>query len=76
MGADRAVDVGKALGDRDELGVLRTRVEIVTMRPTPAARARADDGVELVGEVRKIEMAMAVDQHGHGFARASASGST
>ncbi len=34
------------------------------MRPTPAARARADHGVELVGEVRKIEMAVAVDQHG------------
>ena len=42
-----------------------TRVEIVTMRPMPAARARADDGVELVGEIGKIEMAVAVDQHGY-----------
>ena len=25
----------------------------------------ADDGVKLAGKIRKIEMAMAVDQHGH-----------
>ncbi len=41
-----------------------TRVEIVTMRPIAGRRARADDGVELAGKIRKIEMAMAVDQHG------------
>ena len=45
----------------------RTRVEMVTMRPMPAA-SRARPRVELGGEVGKIEMAMAVDQHGHALA--------
>ncbi len=34
------------------------------MRPIPAASALADDGVEILGEIRKIEVAMAVDEHG------------
>ena len=33
------------------------------MRPIPAASARATMRVEIVGEIRKIEMAMAIDQH-------------
>ena len=42
MGADRAEDVGKSLGDRKQpAACCFTRVEIVTMRPMPAARARA-----------------------------------
>ena len=41
-----------------------TSVEIVIMRPTPAARARATTRVAIGGEIGKIEMAMAVDQHG------------
>ena len=40
MGADRAIDVGKAFRDRQQLGLPLTRVEIVTMRSMPAARAR------------------------------------
>ena len=44
------------------------------MRPMPAACARADDAVEFGGEIRKIEMAMAVDQHR--YQRAWPSGST
>jgi hypothetical protein len=39
------------------------RVEMVTMRASPAARAR-DDSVDVVGEIREIEMAVAVDEHG------------
>ena len=72
MGADRAIDVRKALRDRQHLGVpLRTRVEIVTMR-ADAGRLRArHHGVELVREIRKIEMAMAVDQHGQHRSAAS-----
>jgi len=41
-----------------------TRVEIVTMRPMPADSARGDDGVEIFGEIGKVEMAVAIDQHG------------
>ena len=42
MRADRAKDVGKTLRDREQLRRgAATRVEIVTMRSMPAARARA-----------------------------------
>ena len=64
MGADRAVHVGKALGDGEHLGVppdpRRDRDDAAD-----AGRLRArHHGVELAGEIGKIEMAMAVDQHG------------
>ena len=53
----------KALGDGEQLGVpLHPRRDRDHAADAGRARAR-DDGVELVGEVRKIEMAMAVDQH-------------
>ena len=39
-----------------------TRVEIVTIRPTPAAAARGEDGRQPADEVRKVEVAMAVDE--------------
>ena len=41
----------------------RTRVEMVTISPTPAARARVEHRVEIGAELGKIEMAVAVDQH-------------
>ena len=41
----------------------RTRVEMVTMRPIPAAVGPRHDAVEIVGEIGKIEMAVAVDEH-------------
>ena len=41
MGADRAIDVGKALRDGEQPAEPLTRVEIVTMRPMPASAARA-----------------------------------
>ena len=64
MGADRTEHVGKPLGDGQD--------RVVPADPgrnrhhaADAGRPRArDDGVELVGEVREIEMAMAVDEHG------------
>ena len=64
MGADRAEHVGKALGDRKQIGVLLHPRRDRHHAADAGRPARADDGVELVGEVRKIEMAMAVDQHG------------
>ena len=75
MGADRAEDVRKALGDREQLGV--------ALHPGRDGDDAADAGrprarhhaVELVGEVGKIEMAVAVDEHG-AYLGALASGST
>ena len=65
MSADRAKHVGKALGDRQHLGVARDpRRDGDQARDAGCARA-GDDGVKLSGKIRKIEMAMAVDQHGH-----------
>ncbi len=56
----------------------RTRspcVEIVTIRPTPAPCARATTSSTSGTEIRKVEMAMAVDKHRHRHVWA-ASGST
>ncbi len=64
MGADRTVDVGKPLGDGKQ-----------PAEPPDAGRDRddaadtgrlgtRDDAVEILGEIRKVEMAMAVDKHG------------
>ena len=39
------------------------RVEIDTIRPTPAALARAIDAVEIIGKVGKVEMAVVIDEH-------------
>ena len=39
------------------------RVEIVTIMPDARRLARAHDAVEIGGEVRKIEMAVVVDEH-------------
>ena len=52
-----------------------TRVEMVTMRPIPAVSARATMRVEIVGKIRKVEVAVAVDEHGLQTAQ-SAFGST
>jgi hypothetical protein len=41
-----------------------SRVQIVSIVPIPAAKARADHGIALRREIGKIEMAMAIDQHG------------
>ena len=52
---------------------MSTRVPIVIIRSTPAASRALDDRVEFVGEIGKIEMAMAVDET---EAHVAASGST
>ena len=72
MRADRAVNVGKTLGDRQHIGELaHARRDRDHARDAGRSRAR-DNGVELVGKIRKIQMAMAVDQHGYCAAGASA----
>src|SRR6185437_16606407 len=63
MRAERAIDVGKTLGDRQH-----------PIKPPHACRDRdharqarracaRHDRLKLVGKIRKIEMAMTVDQH-------------
>jgi hypothetical protein len=72
--ADRAEHVRETLSDRQQ-SVLPPHAGRDRDDPPDAGVARAAyDAVEVVGEVRKVEMAVAVDQHGgHAFA---ASGST
>jgi hypothetical protein len=63
MRADGAIDVGKACRDRQQC--------IETFHPRGdrhnAANSRGlgagNDGVEVVGKIRKVEMAVAVDKH-------------
>ena len=63
MGADVKKTLVIALGDRGyPLRRVRSASPIVIIRSTPAARRALDDRVELVGEVGKVEMAVAVDQ--------------
>src|SRR5438093_12439809 len=64
MRADRAEHVFEALGDRQHFGVApHPGRDRYNFRQTRRLRA-LDDAVELRSEIRKIEMAMAVDQHG------------
>ena len=66
MGADRAIDIGKSL----------QYLEQCTEPPHPrrngddAANARGcgarHDAIEIVGKIREIEMAVAIDEHGTG----------
>ena len=75
MGADRAIDVGKTLGDREQavqpLYPRRDRDDAAD----PGGLGARDDGVEIVGEIGKIEMAVAVDEH-HSAPLAGSLGST
>ena len=64
MRAERAVDVGKALGDAEHLGMsFDSRRDGHDARNAGCLRA-GNHGVELVGKIGEIEMAVAVDQHG------------
>ena len=76
MRADRAKNIGKALGDRQHLRVA-AHPRRDRHHAADAGRARPrNHGVEFGGEIGKIEMAVAVDQHGFNFYLAVASGST
>ena len=63
MGADRAIDVRKSLRYRQQLGKTFDPRRDGDDAPDPGSIRACDDGVEIFGEVRKIEMAMAVDKH-------------
>ena len=69
-----AVDIGESLGDRQQAIELAHPGRDGDHAPYPGRPGALDDRVEVVGEVGKIEMAMAVDEHGH--RPASAAGST
>ena len=75
MGADRAIDVGKPLGDGEQpaepLDPRRDRDDTAD----PGRLGARNDGVEILGKIRKVEMAVAVDEHGWQTAQ-SAFGST
>src|SRR6266404_5133425 len=63
MGADRAIDVRKSLGDpKQRAELLHTRRDRDDA-PNAGGLGARDDGVEILGEVREIEMAVAVDEH-------------
>ena len=63
MGADRAIDIGKAFGDGEHLAVSlharRNRHHAPDVRRTRTP----NQGVQLAGEVGKIQMTVAIDQH-------------
>src|SRR3954471_1650957 len=63
MGADRAIDIGKAFGDGEHLAVSpharRNRHHAPDVRRTRTP----NQGVQFAGEVGKIQMTMAIDQH-------------
>ncbi len=78
MRADRAKHVGKALGDREQVRLaLDPRRNRHHALDAGGAGAR-HHGIELGGEIGKIEMAMAVDEHVlvFGLLRRRLSGST
>ncbi len=63
MRADRAKNVGKALGDRQHsVMTANARRDGHDAPDTDVARA-SDHGVELGGEIGKVEMAVAIDEH-------------
>src|SRR5262245_41732760 len=63
VGADRAVDIGKALGDGKHFGMpFDPRRDGDNACDAGCPRTR-NHGIELAGEIGKIEMAVAVNQH-------------
>ena len=75
MGADRAIDVGKSLGDGQQPAEPPHPRRDGDDTTDPGGLGARDDGVEIIGKIRKVEMAMAVDEHGLQTAQ-SAFGST
>ena len=65
MDAHRVPDVGMRLGDRlDRRSSDDSLSQMVTIRPTPAARARVDHRLAVGVELRRVQVHVAVDQHG------------
>jgi len=63
MGADRAIDIRKALGDRKELAETPHPGRNGDDEPDPCGRSAGHDAVEIVGEIRKIQVTVAIYQH-------------
>ncbi len=63
MGADRAIDVREAIDDGKQPAKLPHPGRDGDDAPDAGGRGPRDDGVEIVGEIGKIEMAMAVNEH-------------
>ena len=64
MGADRAIDVGKPLGDGEQPAEPLDPGRDGDDAADPRRLGARDDAVEILGEIRKVEMAVAVDEHG------------
>ena len=66
MGTDGTIDVRKPLGDRKQRAKPPHPRRDGDDAPDAGGRGARDDAVEVVGEIREIEMAVAVDQHYEG----------
>jgi hypothetical protein len=62
--ADRTIDVRKFLRYREQAAKTSHPRRDGDDAADPGGIRSRDDAVEIVGEIRKIEMAMAVDEHG------------
>ena len=71
MRADRAKNIGKALGDGQYLGMAVNACRDRDHAGNAGGAGARDHGVKLRGKIGKVEMAMAVDQHGYCAARVS-----
>src|SRR5215472_7354379 len=63
MRADRAIDLGKSVCDRAQTRVPPHPSRDGNQALDAGGAGASNNSVELVGEVRKVEMTMAVDQH-------------
>ena len=63
MGSDRAIDVRKSLGDRKQSAQAPHPRRDGDDTLDPGGVGPCHDGVEVIGEIGEIEMAVAVDEH-------------
>src|SRR6185312_7063895 len=75
MGADRAIDVRKSFCDGEQPAEPLDAGRDRDNADDPGRLGARNDGVEILGKIRKVEMAVAVDEHGWQTAQ-SAFGST
>ena len=64
VSANRTIDVRKFLRDRQQPAETPYPRRDGDDAPDPGSVRSRDDAVEIFSEIRKIEMAMAVDEHG------------
>src|SRR4029078_8318691 len=63
-GAARAIDVRKSLGDGKQSGEPLHPGRDCDDAADPGALGAPDNGVEIIGEIGKVAMAMPIDEHG------------